>query len=296
MSAKRLEIFLILFLFLGACAQTLENYPSLVNKGILPLSASNAYLGTNLFLSDEFQRSTDLFFFLKSRGAPLAIEVMEGAHRAPTMRMFYTKEREFYIAETQDDNGSRNWVIRGPFAISRSDYRHLPKRDIDTMQEPVFTYHGNNSFRFRQIEEISKPLVAMETPIIPKAKPAKPKTKKKKWVQVATTAKASETTTSSAPAPETKVSEASQPLNFDQQALQISKGFAERGPNGDIIHTVKKQGATVEALTKWYTGSTLNAEKIAQINGVKVSDKLSIGKRISVPAILVREFRAMPEN
>jgi hypothetical protein len=83
------------------------------------------------------------------------------------------------------------------------------------------------------------------------------------------------------------------PLNSDQQAIQMSLGFAERGSNGDLIHTVKGEHETFSTIAQWYTGSANNAAELAKVNALGVNDPLALETRITVPLKLVRNFKVM---
>lgn len=277
-----------LIFWLPACTPVPREYSSLANQGILALSTTNPYLGANLYLAHEFSRSSFLFNFLKSKGAPVAIEIEEPQFGAPRLIMYYPRERETYAADmmqytSQYDPNAIQWVVRGPFAIERLDLHALQRLDTAMVGEPVFNYLGKQ-FRFR----FEPPPVSLQPNIPQQPKPSttpkpRPKTKTAEKAEQGAiiTKKGSEPT-------EFK------PLNSDQQALAISQGLAERATNGDVVHTVRRDGETLTEISKWFTGSESNAAAIAASSSLPTDQALKAGARITVPRNLVKEVRSMP--
>ena len=264
-----------------SCASPLESFPTLANQGILPLSTTNAYVGSNLFVAGEFEQSAFLFNFLKARGAPAAIELVdEGMRSKPRMLMFYPKDKEVFAADLITKENSREWVIRGPFRIERKDYKNIARLDMSLIGEPVFQYRGR-PYRFKFQPEAP---VKVVTPVVPTPAPTpKPKPKKKTPPKIITSTGDVGIPT---PVPEWK------PLNSDQQALQMAQGFAERAANGDVIHTVTGESESLEALAEWYTGAPGNAKALAEANGIADGEKLAAGKRIQIPLKMIKQFKA----
>ncbi|MBN8548198.1 MAG: LysM peptidoglycan-binding domain-containing protein [Deltaproteobacteria bacterium] len=268
----------LLCVFISACAKgRVEEYPSLANQGILPLSTTNAFVGSNLFIANEAERSPYLYNFLKAKGGPLAIEIIEPKFGAARILMFYPHEREVYAADIQEREYSRQWIIRGPYGIDRKDYRKLGSLDSSMSGAPLFFIRGKLE-RFKYEEQPEQPVQVLQ-PVVPTPVPAKPTPKKK-------VVKKTEVKKAESPG-EFK------PLNSDQQAIQMSMGYAERASNGDVVHTVKSDTETLESIAKWYTGSTTNAEQLAKANALGAKDPLAIGTRISIPVTLVRNFKIM---
>lgn len=274
-------ILLALTLIVSACAPgRMDEYPTLANQGVLPLSTTNAYVGSNLFLAREAERSPYLYNFLKGKGGPTAIEIVEPQFGPARVLMFYPRDRETYAADIVEKDFMRQWIIRGPYAIQRKDYRRLASLDAAMNGEPVFFIRGKlERFRFEPPPTSTQIL----EPIIPTPKPtpkpkAKPKAKKSASV---ITAKPTES-----PA-------IFRPLNTDQQAIQMSLGFAERAPSGDVVHTVQTQDETLKTIAQWYTGSAENAAELAKVNSLGPSDPLALGTRITVPLALVKNFKRM---
>jgi len=270
------------------------------------LSTSNPYLGTNLFLSDEFQKSPELFNFLKGRGAPSAIDIRESGVDVPTMRMFYTLDKQMYIAELQQVEPYYQWIVRGPYAITRVDYRRLPKESSMGPQEALFMYEGRQ-FRFREAPpELPRTVVSLKVPEAPKKK-FKPRPKSAKVIK----SEGNVITTSpqqTNPAQEIGSSGSNDALNFDQQALRMAKGESvqnskelatdtsnlDKTADGDVIHIVKRPNQTMKEVVEWYIGSMENAEEISKKNGVALDAPLPEGKKVVIPGLLVKQSKPMP--
>jgi len=277
-------------LLLG-CSKRLETGQTLVDEGILALSPTNAYLGSNIFIAREAERSNYFFNFLKGRGAPDAIRVREGRFSEATIQMFYTHSKEMYVAELEEHsaigkNDFRQWIVRGPFAITRSDYRELsrittsPSGVTGKGEAALFQIYGK-PYRFgTEAESNDSRLVK---PVLPPAPPIPKPTPQKKTV----IAKVEAT-----PVP----AKVFTPLNSDQMAIMISQGYAERAANGDLIHTVKTETETLADIAKWYTGSATNATAILASNAteLKTPEALTIGTRIKIAASLITQTKAMP--
>jgi len=266
---------------MAACSSPKNNFPTLANTGVLPLSTNNPYVGANLYLSDEMARSPYLRNFLKGRGAPTAIEVIQDSFNPTRVLMFYPGDREVYAADVVDQKDSHQWIIKGPFGIERQDYRSLAALESSLQGDPVLI-DGGRPVRFRRpgapqpVTEVLKPRVPTPTPTpVPTKKPVKRPVIK-------------------APAEQLPDPKAFKPLNSDQQALAMSQGFAERADNGDIIHTVGGETETITAIAAWYTGLTTHAKPIADLNGTNLTDPLPRGKRIRIPGAHLKNLKAMP--
>ncbi|NDC38918.1 MAG: LysM domain-containing protein [Proteobacteria bacterium] len=260
----------------------------MVNQGLLPLSTTNAYLGSNLFIAEEAQRSRQLFNFLSGRGAPMAIELTEKQGHPPHLLMFYPRDKEVYAAELADlqtENGGRfrEWVIRGPYSIERRDYKELARLESSFNGEPLFIIAGRERrFRF-EAKEAATEVRTVLVPVLPTPAPTPVKRVKAK-----TPAKAEDHAKS-------KVEEL-RGLNSDQQALRMAQGFAERAENGDVIHTVLAEDETLARISKWYTGSEALSLAVAAANGLQPGAALSIGMRLQIPLKSVTTDKLMPRD
>jgi hypothetical protein len=104
-------------IFLFACQSLRQpEFEKLLDAGLLPLSSTNPYVGSNMLLAKEIQDSTFLYHFIKQRGAP---KVVSFDRTGDTMHLYYPLEKEYYIADFND----LEWIIRGPHPIKRSEYQ-----------------------------------------------------------------------------------------------------------------------------------------------------------------------------
>ncbi len=273
----------------GGCTPVSDSYPTLVNQGMLPLSTTNPYLGANLFLSTELQHSKYLFNFFHHRGAPVAIEIVQTRTSSTRILLYYPQQREVYAADLVQDELKREWVVRGPFAIERQDFRNLARMDTSMTGEPVFELYGKPyRFRFQRSTEPSRAV----TPIIPEVAPTPvpaPAPKKPRKVITAPNSKGAQLTVPPAP-----TIDLFKPLTSDQQALLVARGFARRDSNGDILHSARA-GQTLEDVVKWYTGSGAALEKVREANGFAAGKQIGVGDQVRIPFAMVKEGKAMPE-
>lgn len=286
----------ILLCILCSCGPRVQSYPALANKGILALSGSNPYIGANLFLGKELENSPYLYSFFQSQGAPTAIELVQNAFDPAYMLLFYYPRKEVYIAELQKVSGLREWITRGPYAIERDDYRSLGRIQAGIKSEALFVVNGKHvRFRFteqsRSVRSYKPPLPKQPTATpIPVTKAKKQQTPKVKSEKPKTEAKPTVVPTQAPPSTNAKEF---RPLNADQQALNMAKGYAERASNGDVLHSVKSEDETISKIAGWYTGSEANAKEIASANGLDESKSLSPGMRIRIPLSIVKQFKAL---
>lgn len=284
-----LSVFIIAAL-LCACTETIKSYPTLVNEGLLTLHTTNPYVGSNLFLGREAELSPLLHNFLQRRGGPTAIEIIDEQFKRPRLLMFYPRDQEVYVADLVVNDKSYEWVVRAPYPISREDFRRLQHMDASLLGEPIFMINGKATrFRYQSDVQVAKVL----KPMVPTPAPAKPTPKKVTRSKPAATDPHKVPPT---PKPNLPVLDphAFKPLNTDQQAIMMSKGFAERADNGDVIHTVKGESETLGAIAKWYAGAEDKAGEIARMNGLAEGGVLVPGARIRVPLNIIKELKAMP--
>ncbi len=282
------------FVLYGCAPQLEKESPGLANRGILPLSTSDPYLGSNIFIANEMERSPYLHNFLRTKGGPMAIEVTQELGEFPHMVMFYPGRREVYAAERLprkipgQEKLVTDWVIRGPYAIERKDFRELAGMDLAMNGEPLFIFRGKE-LRFnvdaapsKSSNNVTAIVLPPTPPPTPSPKPTPAKKKKAPTVVVKTE-----------PTPDIANFK---PLNSDQQAINMSKGFAERAENGDVIHTVKGDLESLAIIAKWYTGSAANASEIAKVNTLVSDLIIPVGTRIRVPVKLLKTLKSMPLN
>ena len=133
--------FFLLAIVLVLSCSTPSRWSSLVDKGLLTLSPDNAYLGSNLFLGQEIEKSNYLFNFFQSKGAPVAISLTGESEKALEVRFYYPREHSFYIGK-RDLGKSKEWVVRGPYGIPRRDMMTLIRMQANNNNEAVFDVWG----------------------------------------------------------------------------------------------------------------------------------------------------------
>jgi hypothetical protein len=212
--------------------------------------------------------------FMKQRGGPQAIEILTEGRREPTILMFYPLRKEVYIADRSVEKQSYQWVVRGPFAIERQDYRELQGLGIGFAGEPLFFIQGRSQrFGAQPIVDNDRALL----PIVPTPRPTPTRKPQRSKPIVYST-----------PTPTPFA-----PMNSDQKAIQAAQGFAERAENGDLVHTVVKDGEKLEAIALWYTGSKAKVTDLEKRNSISKDAPLALGSRIVVPLAIVRQFKIM---
>jgi hypothetical protein len=288
---------LVMLTALG-CVPSNNTYPSLSNQGVLGLSTNNPYLGTNLFLSREMEASNYLRNFIRGNGAPVAIEIIDPPMAATRVLMFYPSKKSVYAADLLVRDESRQWIVQGPFPIDRRDFRNLLQMELAMNGDPVFLINGK---QVRYPGELSRQAFrrvlepAVPTPK-PAAKPAvkrpQPKAKPQKQLEVKAPPP---TPTNTLEIDIPGLGKDFKPLNTDQQAYLMSKGYAERSSNGDIIHSVFSEKENLQDIAMWYTGSSDKAETIAKANGLKDGTTLVAGTRLRIPMDILKNLKAMPK-
>ena len=184
----------------------MQGFQSLTNQGILPLSADNAYLGTNLMLAHEAEKSPFLYNFLNSRGAPRALEVVESGSSVE-IRMFYPAQNEMYVASPENRGETCEWIVRGPLAPTREQYRRTRGINELVPGEPLFELWGKTTRFGKQDPQFEKTTEKILVPVImPTPVPTHtPKPVKRRII--------------TGPAVAQKTPEVA-PENFDQKALK----------------------------------------------------------------------------
>jgi hypothetical protein len=276
----------ILSAFFAGCVPHINVPPGLANKGILPLSSTDAFLGSNLFIAREVERSAYLYHFLQSHGAPAAIEIIQERGYDTKLLLFYPKQKSVFVALPDQKELNRQWIVRGPYQVTRLDYRQLQRIQKALKGEPLFHIYGRD-YRFQTYNK-QEP-----REIVKLVLPPAPKTTSKKKVKSSKKTGSSKQKAPTITAKKEPEPKEFKPLNVDQQALLMSRGFAERAENGDIIHTVKHENESLELISRWYTSSKKNTQKLQDLNGLP-NTPLAVGTRITIPADLVRKTKAMP--
>ncbi len=274
----------------GLAPEIEREFPGLADRGILPLSTSDPYLASNAFIAKEAETSAYLHNFLKTRGGPMAIEISDSYTSFPHMVMFYPRSRQVYAAErvSRKVPGQiapvREWMVRGPYAIERKDYRELAELDSSMVGEPVFMLRGRE-VRFTQERPVSPTPEKVLIPVLPPMPQPTPTPVKKRLPPKAPIIKVQG---------EPAITEGEwKPLNSDQQALLMAQGFAERAENGDLWHVVKGDSETLELIAKWYAEPSA-VDEIARVNGLVAGQALLAGTKVRVPLKLLKKLKVMP--
>jgi hypothetical protein len=301
-------VYFIFFFFaaavlLGGCSGMQKDDESIDSHRIIPFSLTNPHTASNLFLAHEAEIYPRLKNFLELRGGP---KYMKRASEKSYL-LFYPEDKEYFEVhsafedntvtkkeyndiEKNNSNLTLNnpgelFNIYGPFRLDRYTFlkiknihgtkEFLAKRDF----EPIFIINGS-PIRFKehylkQQQDLASRRTQQRIVATPKPKPAPKKAQNKTIIVKAT----------SSPTPFV-------PLNSDQQAINISQGFAERAQDGDVIHTVEIEGETLTALAEWYTGSKEKETIISQLNGIFPGTVIKKGTRITIPLGIVKNFKA----
>lgn len=274
---SRLTFITIFTIFSGiailnsGCQVTKGVESALIDKGIIPLSPTNPYVGSNVFLSQEAEKSSYLQRFLENRSVPQAVEVI-----SPTkMALYYPPLNEKYFGDLQTSETSYEWILRGPYKFTRDDFKKT--RSLYNAESGVIILHGQVSSFRPTATPTPKIIVVTPTP--------KPKTRRPAIV--------ARPAVSPTPSPTPTldfINSLSYPLNSDQQALLSARGYAERTKDGDLIHTLK-EGESVESVVEWYTKDKSKLPQILAASGIDAVQGASAGYKIIIPKSMIKESK-----
>jgi|GEM_PF-6421701 len=143
----------------GGCSTNAPAFDGIANRGVVPVSAQSPYMGSNVFLAHEMEESLYLYNFIQSRSAPQAIEVRGDAEMDSELLLFYADAREYYSAVPRHNpqSKSKEWIIRGPYPLTREQYPHVAHLAGD--QGGVFEVFGKQ-------ERFGDPGKAVESRVI----------------------------------------------------------------------------------------------------------------------------------
>lgn len=283
-------IFALSTVCLSSCADHVEiDPPGLVNAGLLPLSPADPFVGANVFIAKEMERSSYLYHFVETHGAPDAIEIVERTFEPTKVLLFYTKDNAVYSMVPRDREALRQWIIRGPFQMNWKDIKELRRMEHDKRKRPVLYVWGRE---LRLNESPTQPIARVIHPVIPPPPPPKPK--KPKVLPTPKPVSPEELERRKELAQVTTDPKKFKPLSMDQQAILISKGYVERASNGDAVHTVRRNNETLGLVARWYTGSADTVEKIAELNGLDSKDSLLPGSTVRIPIAVLKQVKVMP--
>jgi hypothetical protein len=268
-------------LILG-CSPTITT-PGVSNEGFIPVASSNAYSGANVFLGKEMAEAPILKNFLVKRGAPTAIKVTDKIGAPTELSLFYLPERETFIASRfRSGENTFDWIIRGPYAMSRKEFLALSGLVNPNAHEAHFIVEGDDlTLALRQPIKTKFPAIKPEVPPALENKP-------KDLVKAKIVPLLTDEERTLLP-PHKFIT-----WNSDQRAVYVAKGFSDRAENGDLRHTVVANDETTKKLAEWYTGAEKNATQIAQINSLRSDQYLTVGSIVVIPGKLLVRALKMP--
>jgi len=205
------------------CSAKTPAFEGITNQGIVSVSSQSPFMGANVFLGQEMESSSYLYNFMRSRGSPQAIELSGTSEMGAQMNLFYSREREFYTAVPKFDQQTKTkeWIIRGPYPITREQYPYVSK--INSDQGGVFEIFGRT-------ETFGGPGRALESRVIapvfiptPRPKPIRQVTKAKSKKDVSEKVEAKPTMM---PAMGPIIAVQGTPINLDQKALMEARSAA----------------------------------------------------------------------
>lgn len=193
--------------FIG-CSSHHPSFSSVADKGVLPVSKTNPFMGANVFLAHEMEESNYLYNFLRKEGSPQAIRVTGRSLQSSTLELFYVNRYEMYRATSQPDLvlGIREWMVQGPFVIDRTTYQKL--QGLQQTVGGVFQIFGKREILDGRLH--TKPIRTIQPVFVPTPKPKK---------RFRTPRKATEKQAVSSTSPVATPLTLENPTNFDQQAL-----------------------------------------------------------------------------
>ena len=305
------KYFLIIILIsCFACSMNQSRYMGLLDQGILPLSTDNAFLGANIFLSKEIENDKNLESFFRSHGTPEAIEISKNGLFQEQLILYYLKEGSKYIGSNiTDNNDNQSWIFRGAYKIPWNEGKKIQPL-INAYEVPALLYvRGKYERYYKNGEEPKKEVInlVVHTPTtVVKKPPVRKIVRKSPQKRTVITNKPSTTNTvesknNNINSSNVNEESALNPLDFYKlnavlRALLLSKGYAARADNGDIIHIVKDDVETLSAIAKWYAGSEDKVADIAKQNGFDPNTKLSRGNQIRVPFNIIKNDKMMPSE
>lgn len=84
-----------------------------------------------------------------------------------------------------------------------------------------------------------------------------------------------------------------------QKTLEENSGDSSeepQDPDTDVEHTVRYSGETLRLISKWYTGTAENADRIARINKLKNPNRLRLKQVIRIPEYLLVRLEPFPKS
>jgi hypothetical protein len=250
---------LLVGVFGSGCSTNSPAFEGLANRGITPISPQSPYVGSNVFLAQEMEQSLFLYNFIQTRGSPQAIQLQGSGEMKSELIMFYSHQREYYSAIPRIDPSTKGkeWIIRGPFAITREHYPYVAHLSPD--EGGVFEVFGRR-------ETYGGPGKAAESRVIspafiptpqPTPTPVRRRAKKPSTVTAAESAGPS-------------VAVQGTPINLDQEALlearrtppaiTLSPAAAQPSPKAAATPSRSSLGAALQSAVSLTPEVTFTAQ------------------------------------
>jgi hypothetical protein len=204
----------------SGCSSNTPAFEGIANRGVTPVSSQSPFIGSNVFLAQEMEKSVYLYNFMNTRGAPQAIQVLGSQELDSELLMFYSKEREYYSAVPKVDpqTKAKEWIIRGPFAITREHYPAVAH--LNSSQGGVFEIFGRQEVLGGPVRAIDSRIIQPAFVPTPAATPVPKKRKAKKSAK-------DEQNTGTGPS----IAVQGTPINLDQEALYEARRKAAAIPS-----------------------------------------------------------------
>lgn len=272
----------VLFLFafsFCACSKSADAYlqDELTNRGPVALSATNPYIGPNLYIAKEMKDSAVFRGFIHYRGTPDAIEVRRGYFKPVRVYLFYLSESEAYLMEERGGD----WLVRGPDKIPAQ----LMASFINV--QPA----GQSAPLALDMDEFTPAAVA-EKHAAAEGSEVKSLRKVPTREQLAQTGK----TQPPLPLPPRGRKPPKSPPPAANDTLTQDTAPTEESASGDLIHKVSFPGENLRVIANWYTGDINNTGRIARINGIEKADSLKLDTTVRIPRYLLKNTRPLPQS
>jgi hypothetical protein len=205
------------------CSTKTPAFEGIANQGIVTVSPQSSFVGANVFLAQEMEGSSYLYNFMRSRGSPQAIELSGTSEMGAQINLFYSREREFYTAvpKLHQQTKTKEWIIRGPYPITREQYPYVSKLNAD--QGGVFEIFGRTETFGGAGKTIESRVIAPAFIPTPRPKPIRQVTKSKSKKDESEKLEAKPT---SVPALGPIIAVQGTPINLDQKALMEARSAA----------------------------------------------------------------------
>jgi hypothetical protein len=163
------------------------------------------------------ERSTHLYNFIHSKGAPQALETRGESESSSELLLFYAKSREYYSATPHTDpiTKTKEWIIRGPYPINREHHSLIHR--LDPEQGAVLEVFGKRELFGRANASLESRIIAPA--FVPTPTKPKKRTPSRRGKTEDRGAVGGDKVSQNGPA----VAVQGTPINLDQEALLESK-------------------------------------------------------------------------